>query len=116
MGRNEPVERFIEADPGKESIAGELVCVVLPSRGEGVTEVFETRFGVVKSVGDSWESEAKNGEAELLSLNNNPLLLSRPNFALSVLGTGRARAGSFAAMELMRGRVGSVMGTPNSRR
>ena len=116
MERNEPVEKFIEADPGKESIAGELVCVVLPSRGEGVTEVFETRFGVVNSVGDSFESEVKKGEAELLSLNNNPLLLSRPNFALSFLGTGRCSAGSFAAMALMPGRIGSVMGSPNSRR
>ena len=116
MGRNEPVERFNEADPGNKSIAGELVCVVVPSRGEGVTDEFETRFGFVKSVGDPWESEVKNGEAELLSLNNNPLLLSRPNFALSVCGTGRCSAGSFAAMRLMPGRIGSVMGTPNSRR
>ena len=31
-------------------------CSVLPKKGEAETVVFETRFGVVNSIGDSEES------------------------------------------------------------
>ena len=61
---------------------------MLPNKGEGETVVFETRLGVLKTVGDSDEESDVNGEADgLLSLNNNLLLLLY--FAPSVFGTGR---------------------------
>ena len=85
---------------------------MLPNKGEGETVVFETRLGVLKTVGDSDEESDVNGEADgLLSLNNNPLLLLyRPNFAPSALGTGRCSVWSFTTVTLVS------MGTPNSRR
>jgi len=67
-------------------------------------------------VGDSKESKLGEAEAGLLSLNNNPPLLLRPNFALSVLlGTGRLSAGSFTAMPSV-GVCCGPMGPPGRRR
>ena len=87
-------------------------CSVLLNKGEAETVVLETKFGFVKSVGDSEESEVDVGKGGLLSLNNNPLLLLRSYFAPSAVGTGSCRLGSFAAMMSMW--VGSHgMGPPN---
>lgn len=102
-----PETKFNEADGSlnRESIIGVLLCVVvllLPNKGEEETVVLETRFGVLKSVGDSVESKVVDVAGELLSLNNNPvLLLLGTNFAPSAFGTGRCRLRSFAAMMSM---------------
>lgn len=96
------------------------VCVkVSPNRGDvEETVVSLTGNGILNSEGDPVEeSDVRGEESGLLSLNNNPLLLLRTNFALSLSGSGRRSAGSFTAMVLMS--VGIVemssMGTPNSR-
>jgi len=87
-----------------------------PNRGEEETVVLLTGNGILNSEGDSvGEPDVKGEASELLSLNNNPLLPLRTNFALSSV-MGRCSAGSFTAMVLMSVRIVSWMGTPNARR
>ena len=75
-------------DPENETSSIGEVCDIIPNREVEGTVLLETRFGFVKSVGDSlWESGVDT-RGELLSLNN-PLLLCRSNFAPSAVGTGR---------------------------
>lgn len=95
------MEASLKDSEKETSSIGEVCVIVVPKRGVEGTVLLETSVGFVKSVGDSlWESGVFS-RGELLSLNNNPLLLLRSNFAPSADGTGRCRAGSFTAMLLM---------------